>query len=170
MGIRCHCPNGHRLNIKTFLAGKRGICPHCGVRFTIPLESDPRLKKGSASGSDSKSHEASDSKSHEAADDVPHQLHDPAPSPSVASASQIADSETVGQFVGPTDDELRFVEALPIAEAVNAHAAKTESSVPAASVQSAIEKVADHDQANSCLLYTSPSPRDATLSRMPSSA
>ena len=26
------------------------------------------------------------------------------------------------------------------------------------------------DLANSCLLYTSPSPRDATLSRMPSSA
>ena len=28
----------------------------------------------------------------------------------------------------------------------------------------------DIDQQNSCLLYTSPSPRDATLSRMPSSA
>ena len=26
------------------------------------------------------------------------------------------------------------------------------------------------DQSHSCLLYTSPSPRDATLSRMPSSA
>ena len=26
------------------------------------------------------------------------------------------------------------------------------------------------DQSNNCLLYTSPSPRDATLSRMPSSA
>ena len=29
---------------------------------------------------------------------------------------------------------------------------------------------ASYDKANSCLLYTSPSPRDATLSRMPSSA
>ena len=28
----------------------------------------------------------------------------------------------------------------------------------------------NHDEQNSCLLYTSPSPRDATLSRMPSSA
>ena len=27
-----------------------------------------------------------------------------------------------------------------------------------------------HDETNICLLYTSPSPRDATLSRMPSSA
>ena len=29
---------------------------------------------------------------------------------------------------------------------------------------------ARHEQADACLLYTSPSPRDATLSRMPSSA
>ena len=29
---------------------------------------------------------------------------------------------------------------------------------------------ADYDAAKDCLLYTSPSPRDATLSRMPSSA
>ena len=28
----------------------------------------------------------------------------------------------------------------------------------------------DKDKYNNCLLYTSPSPRDATLSRMPSSA
>ena len=30
--------------------------------------------------------------------------------------------------------------------------------------------VTEKIQSNSCLLYTSPSPRDATLSRMPSSA
>jgi hypothetical protein len=40
MGIRIHCPNGHRLNVKAFLAGKRGICPKCGARFDIPLESE----------------------------------------------------------------------------------------------------------------------------------
>ncbi|MGI5832903.1 MAG: DUF4339 domain-containing protein [Thermoguttaceae bacterium] len=39
MGIRCHCPNGHKLNVKTEQAGKIGICPKCGVRFQIPLES-----------------------------------------------------------------------------------------------------------------------------------
>lgn len=39
MGIRFVCPNGHRLNVKTFLAGRRGICPFCGAKFTIPLES-----------------------------------------------------------------------------------------------------------------------------------
>jgi uncharacterized protein DUF4339 len=39
MGIRFLCPNGHRLNVKSFLAGKRGICPHCNARFDIPFES-----------------------------------------------------------------------------------------------------------------------------------
>ncbi len=47
MGIRFYCPNGHRLNVKSFLAGKRGICPHCGVGVDIPLESQipPGSKK-----------------------------------------------------------------------------------------------------------------------------
>src|SRR5947209_6465945 len=39
MGIRFLCPSGHKLNVKTFLAGKRGICPHCGAKFEIPFES-----------------------------------------------------------------------------------------------------------------------------------
>jgi len=36
MGIRVYCPNGHKLNVKSFLAGKRGVCPHCGAKFDIP--------------------------------------------------------------------------------------------------------------------------------------
>ena len=39
MGIKFYCPNGHKLNVKAFLAGKRGICPHCGCKMDIPLES-----------------------------------------------------------------------------------------------------------------------------------
>lgn len=39
MGIKFRCPNGHKLNVKAFLGGKRGICPKCGARFEIPLES-----------------------------------------------------------------------------------------------------------------------------------
>lgn len=38
MGIRLTCPNGHKLHVKSFLAGKRGICPHCGAKTLIPLE------------------------------------------------------------------------------------------------------------------------------------
>ncbi len=37
MGIRFACPNGHKLNVKADLAGKRGKCPQCGVKIEIPL-------------------------------------------------------------------------------------------------------------------------------------
>jgi len=36
MGIRFTCPNGHKLNVKDHLAGKRGVCPNCGAKFLIP--------------------------------------------------------------------------------------------------------------------------------------
>ena len=39
MGIRFTCANGHKLNVKSNLAGHRGWCPHCGVSVEIPLES-----------------------------------------------------------------------------------------------------------------------------------
>jgi hypothetical protein len=45
MGIRFYCPNGHRLHVKSFLAGKRGICPHCAARFRIPPDS--QIPRGS---------------------------------------------------------------------------------------------------------------------------
>lgn len=38
MGIRFACPNGHRLHVKAFLAGQRGICPECDARFIVPAE------------------------------------------------------------------------------------------------------------------------------------
>ncbi len=38
MGIRFLCPNGHKLHVKSFLAGKRAICPKCGARVTVPDE------------------------------------------------------------------------------------------------------------------------------------
>ncbi|HEX4145020.1 MAG TPA: hypothetical protein VHY91_16055 [Pirellulales bacterium] len=39
MGIRFTCPNGHKLNVKPFLAGKRAVCPKCGAKMRVPLES-----------------------------------------------------------------------------------------------------------------------------------
>ncbi len=39
MGIRFFCPNGHKLNVKEFQAGRRGICPFCGARIQIPVQS-----------------------------------------------------------------------------------------------------------------------------------
>lgn len=49
MGIRFLCPNGHKLNVKSFLAGKRGICPRCGERFYIPTQSMPDMRVAAAS-------------------------------------------------------------------------------------------------------------------------
>jgi hypothetical protein len=54
MGIRFSCPNGHRLNVKEHLAGKRGICPSCGAKFVIPAadqshnDADPGRGAGAA--------------------------------------------------------------------------------------------------------------------------
>jgi hypothetical protein len=36
MGIRFLCPNGHKLNVKSELAGKRASCPDCGAKLVIP--------------------------------------------------------------------------------------------------------------------------------------
>lgn len=46
MGIRFHCPNGHKLNVKSFLAGKKGVCPDCGVKVRIPDRSEAGLESG----------------------------------------------------------------------------------------------------------------------------
>jgi hypothetical protein len=40
MGIRFSCPNGHKLHVKAFLAGRRGICPQCGAKIQIPNATD----------------------------------------------------------------------------------------------------------------------------------
>jgi hypothetical protein len=39
MGIRFYCPQGHKLNVKEFQAGRRGICPFCGEKILIPTQS-----------------------------------------------------------------------------------------------------------------------------------
>ncbi|MBI3839605.1 MAG: DUF4339 domain-containing protein [Planctomycetia bacterium] len=36
MGIKFLCPNGHKLNVKSFLGGKKAICPKCGARVVVP--------------------------------------------------------------------------------------------------------------------------------------
>lgn len=43
MGIKFHCPKGHKLNVKAFLAGKKGICPKCGTKMLIPTVSEAGL-------------------------------------------------------------------------------------------------------------------------------
>lgn len=41
MGIRFICPScDKKLNVKSYLGGKRGICPKCDARIRIPTESE----------------------------------------------------------------------------------------------------------------------------------
>ena len=47
MGIRFFCPNGHKLHVKSFQAGHKGICPFCGATIDIPLTSTRGSSKGS---------------------------------------------------------------------------------------------------------------------------
>lgn len=63
MGIKFLCPHGHKLNVKSFLAGKKGVCPECGDRFIIPLESTPKQRvvslgptAGNSPGTDAGTH------------------------------------------------------------------------------------------------------------------
>lgn len=52
MGIRFCCPNGHKLNVKSELAGKIGICPKCQARMTIPMASVRESSRKSENRSD----------------------------------------------------------------------------------------------------------------------
>lgn len=48
MGIRFRCNACEKkLNVKSFLGGKRGICPHCGAKIAIPpAEGQPPVAAG----------------------------------------------------------------------------------------------------------------------------
>lgn len=48
MGIRFNCSNGHKIHVKAFLAGKRGICPECGVTVQIPIVDPTTVAAASA--------------------------------------------------------------------------------------------------------------------------
>jgi hypothetical protein len=56
MGIKFHCPNGHKLNVKSFLAGKKGVCPKCGTKVRIPTVSEPGLVDSDLEETDAASH------------------------------------------------------------------------------------------------------------------
>src|SRR5262245_20493797 len=51
MGIRLVCPQGHKLHVKSFLAGKRAICPHCGEKVLVPLANEAPAAASQTTGS-----------------------------------------------------------------------------------------------------------------------
>ena len=58
MGIKFHCPNGHKLNVKSFLAGKKGVCPKCGTKVRIPVVSETGLVDSELEETDASQHPA----------------------------------------------------------------------------------------------------------------
>ena len=58
MGIKFHCPNGHKLNVKSFLAGKKGVCPKCGTKVRIPVVSEAGLVDSELDETDASQHPA----------------------------------------------------------------------------------------------------------------
>lgn len=93
MGIKFNCPNGHKMNVKTFLAGKKGICPTCGVRVTIPQPGFP----GSTHEQDEPSQGADQVPSIDLVFPVPEPVRTmvSAPTAPPESASAIADSSSI---------------------------------------------------------------------------
>ena len=53
MGVRFECPAGHKLHVKTELAGKRGICPECGAKFIVPSFSGERVAEDNGAATNS---------------------------------------------------------------------------------------------------------------------
>ncbi|MDA0658186.1 MAG: DUF4339 domain-containing protein [Planctomycetota bacterium] len=86
MGIKCFCPHGHPLNVKSHLAGKRGVCPTCGVKFRIPEASGSGVPSVSVAGSGKKA--ADPPEFEEFKTDIPHATSNVASPPNVNLAAR----------------------------------------------------------------------------------
>ena len=80
MGIRFYCSQcGHKLNVKAFQAGRRGLCPYCGGGIQIPTESTrPSSKQSRDQPDNPPAHDPGDG----AARPAPPQAQGPAVAPS----------------------------------------------------------------------------------------
>ncbi len=111
MGIRFLCPNGHKLNVKAFLAGERGICPQCDAKFLVPRESGCQaeaIAELAAAESDAVSGDASGEALHRDYEEPP-----PAPSLPPAAATETPATDEVwhvrmasGEQFGPANTEV----------------------------------------------------------------
>jgi hypothetical protein len=98
MGVRFQCPNGHQLNVKADLIGKRGICPDCGAKFIVPSFSGGRVPPaGAASPTDGDSGPASRWSAAEAATIGA----ETAPPPAEPSPAPAAHAESAAWYVRP---------------------------------------------------------------------
>lgn len=98
MGIRFFCPNGHKLNVKEFQAGRRGICPFCGARIMIPTQSTRPASKSAghkgAAHATTQTLEQDDQEAAQASDSSPDILPGEPPS--------LPGDPTGGKMLGPS--------------------------------------------------------------------
>src|SRR5689334_21726309 len=112
MGIRFSCPNGHKLNVQTFLAGKRGVCPQCGARFVIPVPDGVQASDVRQTVSLAQSQTIS-----------PTAVHTTAAAASPSIIIQVADAESSNHVTraptpaNPPDETVRLTSVTPVAAA-----------------------------------------------------
>jgi hypothetical protein len=131
MGIRFSCPNGHKLNVKENLAGRRGICPACGAKFVIPSASESGPTTGSQAGGVSTSAQSA-AASAAAAPSIVIALADAPPAPAPPIAPAVPASPAV-RAAAPGPPETK----LPVAPTIAANEAPllvTDSNHPAEAV------------------------------------
>jgi hypothetical protein len=149
MGIRFYCPNGHKLHVKSFQAGKRGICPHCGTSMDIPLESTRGSRRSSRKSKQDRQDTSSPPKVPSSSDDAAQSTQTPdVPLPSAEIGLLITDDSPADLGV-----DWSAVEVEPaVAKAAVPKAAVPKTAVPKAASAPA---VAIEPEA------TPPSPQDA---------
>jgi hypothetical protein len=109
MGIRFYCPNGHKLNVKEFQAGRLGICPFCGARSQIPTQSTRPSSKSAGRHGAAQANAPAECDEHQGSDSSPDILPgeppslpgDPASGKMLGPAQPLGASPGSGQVVAP---------------------------------------------------------------------
>ena len=138
MGIRFYCPNGHKLNVKEFQAGRRGICPFCGARTQIPTQSTrPSSKSGHrAAAAHTAVHDDDDE---QASDSSPDILPGEPPSlPGDPGYQLSGDGKMLGPSTAPDTPSPGPVTAPPATSAARPQSAATRPSAPFPSVDAVL--------------------------------
>jgi hypothetical protein len=125
MGIRFYCPNGHKLNVKEFQAGRKGICPFCGSKIMIPTHST----RGATKGKKKRKHAAQGEEEEEVS---------PAPEPADETAGEGAVTAAAPAQQTPATEGIQSAASSSIAVQLAPAAQPEASSQPSAPSQPAI--------------------------------
>ncbi len=103
MGIKFLCPNGHKLHVKSYLTGKKAICPKCGTRVVVPAEDGATALSDStlASDEDVSLVEATETQTLTAVNVAAAAAKKSAPASSQPTADPIAESPSAVWYIRP---------------------------------------------------------------------